>query len=124
DFCQAVGEALPFADRSFDIVLSYDVFEHVADLRAVLSECHRVLRPGGALYALFPPYFGPRAHHLDFITTLPFLHHVFAVPTLVAASDAVVARHPELERVPFAPSASPTLPTLNGTTYRGIRALL
>jgi SAM-dependent methyltransferase len=80
-FVQGVGEALPFAGARFDAVLSYDVFEHVGDLRHVLEECHRVLRPGGAVYAVFPPYFGPRAHHLDFITTLPFLHHAFSVRT-------------------------------------------
>jgi len=42
-----VGEALPYADASFDAVVCVDVLEHVADLAKVLSEVARVLRPGG-----------------------------------------------------------------------------
>jgi ubiquinone/menaquinone biosynthesis C-methylase UbiE len=39
--------ALPFADESFDIVFCNDAINHLPDRRGVLSECHRVLRPGG-----------------------------------------------------------------------------
>jgi 2-polyprenyl-6-hydroxyphenyl methylase / 3-demethylubiquinone-9 3-methyltransferase len=42
-----VGEALPYADASFDAVVCVDVLEHVADLAKVLAEVFRVLRPGG-----------------------------------------------------------------------------
>jgi len=42
------GEELPFDDASFDLVLCTQVLEHVEDPVAVLSEIHRVLRPGGA----------------------------------------------------------------------------
>lgn len=43
----ALGEALPFADASFDIVYCCDVLEHVTDLHRVITETARVLRPGG-----------------------------------------------------------------------------
>ena len=42
-----VGEALPYADASFDAVVCVDVLEHVADLNRVLAEVARTLRPGG-----------------------------------------------------------------------------
>jgi 2-polyprenyl-6-hydroxyphenyl methylase / 3-demethylubiquinone-9 3-methyltransferase len=42
-----VGEALPYTDASFDVVVCVDVLEHVADLPAVLAQVTRVLRPGG-----------------------------------------------------------------------------
>jgi SAM-dependent methyltransferase len=42
------AEKLPFDDASFDLVLCTQVLEHVQDPAAVLSEIHRVLRPGGA----------------------------------------------------------------------------
>ncbi len=49
---------LTFADQAFDAVLSFDVLEHVEDLDAALRECHRVLRPGGALLFAAPTQFG------------------------------------------------------------------
>jgi hypothetical protein len=39
--------ALSFASESIDLVLSSDVFEHVADPYRAHAEVHRVLRPGG-----------------------------------------------------------------------------
>ena len=42
------GTALPFRDASFDVVASFDVFEHIRDSDAHLEEVRRVLKPGGA----------------------------------------------------------------------------
>ena len=47
EYQRARGEALPFAADSFDVVYCCDVLEHVDDLRQVLSETARVLKPGG-----------------------------------------------------------------------------
>jgi SAM-dependent methyltransferase len=45
-FVQADGAVLPFR-RHFDVVLSFDVFEHIPDSDQHLREVRRVLRPGG-----------------------------------------------------------------------------
>jgi SAM-dependent methyltransferase len=47
-------QALSFADRSFDLVTSTEVFEHVPDDLAGFREVCRVLRPGGALMFTVP----------------------------------------------------------------------
>ncbi|MDY0884060.1 class I SAM-dependent methyltransferase [Dongia soli] len=52
----AQGEALPFADNSFDVVHSSNVLEHVADPEKTLAEAMRVLRPGGLLHIVVPNY--------------------------------------------------------------------
>jgi len=41
------GSSLPFTDASFDVVLSFDVFEHIKDSDGHLVEVNRVLVPGG-----------------------------------------------------------------------------
>lgn len=46
----AYGEALPFADASFDIVLSDNVIDHAARPFVIIDEIMRVLRPGGLLF--------------------------------------------------------------------------
>jgi SAM-dependent methyltransferase len=51
--CENV-EALSFADASFDLVTSTEVFEHVADDGAGFAEVRRVLRPGGAFVFTVP----------------------------------------------------------------------
>jgi SAM-dependent methyltransferase len=45
---------IPFDDSSFDVVVSNQVFEHVAHPLPALAEIHRVLKPGGTFLALFP----------------------------------------------------------------------
>ncbi len=49
DFIESEAEALPFADASFDVVISNGVIDLIPDKDAVFSELHRVLRPGGRI---------------------------------------------------------------------------
>jgi len=45
---------LPFEDNSFDIAMSFDVFEHIPDSDEHLQEVYRVLKSGG-IYVLQTP---------------------------------------------------------------------
>jgi SAM-dependent methyltransferase len=46
--------SLAFRDRTFSLIYSYHVLEHVDDQFAVLRELERVLSPGGVLFIGFP----------------------------------------------------------------------
>lgn len=60
---QAVGERLPFADDSFDFVLSNEVIEHVTDDRAYIAETTRVTKPGGRILIFCPNRWYPVEQH-------------------------------------------------------------
>jgi SAM-dependent methyltransferase len=49
DFVEGEAERLPFADESFDAVISNGVIDLVPDKDAAFSELHRVLVPGGRM---------------------------------------------------------------------------
>ena len=46
---QADAQEIPLKDKSFDVVICTDLFEHVPDPASLMEEIHRVLRPGGVL---------------------------------------------------------------------------
>jgi SAM-dependent methyltransferase len=64
------GAEIPYASDSFDFVVNNQVLEHVEDLDLVLTEIHRVLRPGGVVLSLFPDRRVWREGHCG----IPFLH--------------------------------------------------
>lgn len=47
-------ELLPFADGTFDLIVSDFVFEHIADPALVSKELQRILKPGGWICARTP----------------------------------------------------------------------
>jgi SAM-dependent methyltransferase len=51
---------LPFADASFDAVITSEVLEHIAADADALGEMVRVLRPGGAFAVTVPAWFPER----------------------------------------------------------------
>jgi SAM-dependent methyltransferase len=50
----AAGERLPYPDASFDLILSHEVLEHVADDAQAVREMVRVIRPGGRMVIFVP----------------------------------------------------------------------
>lgn len=60
-FLQAEASALPFRSGSFDLVVSQDTVEHVADDRGFVAEVVRVLKRHGT-FIMFTPW---RAEHTD-----------------------------------------------------------
>ncbi len=58
-----VTQIIAAPSDAYDVVVSFQVLEHSLQPLALLRECHRVLRPGGAL-----------------LLTLPFVYEYHAVP--------------------------------------------
>jgi len=45
------AEQLPFKDSSFDLILGFGVLEHLPFPELMISECYRLLKPGGLFIA-------------------------------------------------------------------------
>jgi SAM-dependent methyltransferase len=71
------GEPLPFGDAAFDGVVLKDLLEHVADPVAVVREAHRVLKPGGRVFASSPD--AQRWVWDDYTHRRPFTRRAFKV---------------------------------------------
>ncbi len=69
-------ESLSFADSAIDVIVSQDVFEHVANPWQGFAECFRVLKPGGRMFMTIPFAGSPRAETVDRVQQgLPDFYH-------------------------------------------------
>lgn len=84
-FLAADANAMPFADDSFDVVVSWGSLEHIAGGYArALREIRRVLRPDGLLFAHPGLYYGNFGHHLGEFSSEPHFHLKYDRATLQA----------------------------------------
>lgn len=66
EFTPCEPDHLPAEDASFDVVVTWSAFEHIADPVSVLGEVRRVLKPDGTLFLqLFPFYHSQHGSHLE-----------------------------------------------------------
>lgn len=77
---------LPFADASFDHILTADTLEHFPEPRAVLREMRRCVRPEGRVVLLFNPWRSPRGSHLGDLIRLPWCQLLCSRDTLMEAT--------------------------------------
>lgn len=77
----ASATQLPFGARSFDLVFSNTVFEHLPDVEAALKEVARVLRPEGRALIGFNFFHHRGGHHL-----FPYVR--FPWPTWIVSEAA------------------------------------
>ena len=72
---QVKGETLPFKNADFDMVILFDVIEHVTNPLKMIQECKRILKKNGVIYAEFTPYYSVVGHHLYDYSKLP-IHYL------------------------------------------------
>jgi ubiquinone/menaquinone biosynthesis C-methylase UbiE len=78
------GENMTFADDSFDLVVVYGALHHV-DLDRAMSECRRVLKPGGEMLALEALRHNPAIHTYRKLT--PHLRTPWEVPHILGVPE-------------------------------------
>ena len=125
-FVLGTGEDIPCDGASFDLITLVDTFEHVVSPRDVLDECWRVLRPGGRVATVFPPYYNLTggSHLAGYATRIPGMKLIFTTAALKSAAfkrldEQAIDYEPFFREVP-----SDKLPNQNGLTVRGFRRLV
>ncbi len=121
-----VGDAAAInaPEAAYDAVFDFGIIHHVPNWRNVVVEVHRVLRPGGLLYAEEP---------LAGVLNHPLMHRLFAHPvqdrfdasdfrSALRASGLILSQEEHLWRTMFwivatkpvtvQPSAAPSVPTI------------
>jgi SAM-dependent methyltransferase len=68
---------------SVDVLLCFDVLEHVMSYETVIPEWKRVLRNNGRVLIAWTPWYNPYAHHLENMIPLPWAHVFFSDKTLI-----------------------------------------
>ena len=84
DATQLVCDAqqLPFRDGAFDVVVGFELLEHLPDTDRCLREVRRVLEPGGHVAMSLPFVFGIHDHQDFYRFTVQGLRKVFAAEGL------------------------------------------
>lgn len=84
-FAQSGVDSIPAPDESFDVVISWSVFEHVSEPLKMLNEIRRIMRPTGTLMLqLWPFYYSDHGGHL-------WLTHGGGFPHLMSPDDELMS---------------------------------
>lgn len=113
-FLTAPAQSVPLEDGAFDLIVAFEVIEHLADWPALLAEARRLLAPGGQLIVSTPnrDYYaesrrlhGPNPYHVhefDYAEFRSELEKVFpSVSLFVQNHVGAISFHPS--------SGNPTL---------------
>lgn len=115
-------------DASVDVILCFDVLEHILSYETIIPEWHRVLRDRGHVLIWWMPYYHPYGHHVESLVPLPWAHAVFSERTVLRACARIYDMaefRPRIWDVDEAGNKKPnkwksmdSLPTLNKLTLR------
>ena len=76
-------------DASADLILCFDVLEHILDYPRILPEWRRVLRDDGRVFVWWVPWFHPYGHHIESLVPLPWAHVFFSDRALIRTCERV-----------------------------------
>lgn len=85
DIQQMDATRLLFPDLEFDLVFSFNVFEHLPDPASTFSEIVRVLKPGGVAYISFTGLrWSPHGAHMYKVINVPYITVLFEEAAVLA----------------------------------------
>jgi SAM-dependent methyltransferase len=74
-----ICEGIPLEDDSFELIYSYNAFEHLADPASAFGEIERICRPGGLVLLSFGPlYCSPWGLHAYRALNMPYPQYLFS----------------------------------------------
>jgi ubiquinone/menaquinone biosynthesis C-methylase UbiE len=82
-YVAAALDTIDVPDESLDVILCFDVLEHVMDYPAILREWCRILRPNAKVLIWWVPWWNPYGPHIESLVPIPWAHVVFSDRTLV-----------------------------------------
>lgn len=88
-FVKNTVDQIPIDDQSVDVVISYDVFEHISQPKIILKELHRILAPNGKVLIGTQGWFHPFAPHLWSVMPVPWAHVLFSEKNLLTVCQRI-----------------------------------
>jgi len=75
--------SIELPDDSIDVIMCFDVLEHVMEYEAIIAEWRRILRPGGRVLIHWVPWWNPYGPHINSLVSIPWSHVFFSERTLL-----------------------------------------
>ena len=85
------ARSIDLPDQSVDLILCFDVLEHVMDYEQIVAEWRRVLRSGGNVAIWWVPWWHPYGPHIESLVPIPWAHVFFSERVLLATCARLYA---------------------------------
>ena len=83
NFVLNTPDSIPLADDYADLVVSFDVFEHISDPKTIVNELYRIIKPGGQVLIGTWGWHHPFSPHLRSTMPVPWAHVLFGEKTML-----------------------------------------
>lgn len=70
--CTKEPTIIPLPSDSVDVILCFDVLEHVMHVQPILNEWYRVLRREGQVLIWWVPWLNAVGHHIESLVPIPW----------------------------------------------------
>lgn len=77
------ADHISLPDNSIDVILCFDVMEHIMEYESIIHEWARVLSPGGCVLLWWSVWWHPYGHHLQTLIPLPWVHVLMSDESLL-----------------------------------------